>query len=90
MTPIHARASRPILLQRRALWRRVATALLLAAGWAALIGCGGGEPTAAPSQHSVAVAANVATAAKPDHSLIAYVSSARGGVSQMSPMKADG
>jgi hypothetical protein len=133
MTPIYARASRPFLPQRRTLWLRVATALLLAAGWAAVVACGGVEPMAAPFVHSLEAAANVGAAAKPDQSLVAYVSghagitdlyimnaahgrshsitrdranawspvwsldgteiaysSACGGVSQMSPMMADG
>ena len=78
MTPILARASRPLVPQRNTLRGRITTAVLVIAGCAALVACGGVEPTAAPSLHSLAAAADVATAAKPDESLIAYVSGRRG------------
>ena len=78
MTPILARASRPLVPQRNTLRGRITTAVLVIAGCAALVACGGVEPTAAPSLDSLAAAADVATAAKPDESLIAYVSGRRG------------
>jgi Tol biopolymer transport system component len=49
---------------------------------AALLACRDVEPTAAPSFHSLAAEADVGTAAKPDQSLIAYVSG-RAGVTDL-------
>jgi len=79
MTTIHARSSRLSPLDWRTVRRRAATTLLCAAGCVAAVSCNGVEPTATPaSVRSPAAAHKVAW------------SSARGGVSQMSVMYADG
>ena len=72
MTPIHARTSRPTLPQLHTTWRRIAIAVLLAAGCAASVACG--DAPTAPSVLSPAAATDVAAEPKPEQGLIAYVS----------------
>ncbi len=94
MTPIHARASRPFLPQRRTLWRHVATALLLAAGYVSgHAGITDLYVMDAANGRSHSITRDRANAGSPVWSpdgTETACSSARGGVSQMSPMKADG
>ena len=87
MTTIHAPASRSSLRQRRTRRRRVATTLLAAVGCVPTVTCHGVEPTATPaSQRSLAAEADVSPVAKPEQSLIAYVSG-RAGATDLYIMK---
>lgn len=75
MTHIHTRPSRSSPIQRRITPRRVATTFLIAAGSAAVVACQGVEPTAVPaSVRLLAAGFDVSSAAKPEQSLITYVS----------------
>ena len=78
MPSIHARTLRPVFTGPRRAGRSLATALSRAAGCVAVVACGGVEPTATPPLDSLPATADIATAAKPDQSLIAYVSGRAG------------
>jgi Tol biopolymer transport system component len=74
-----ARRSAPLI---RTSWRRVAAALLPAAGCAIAVACSDAAPTAVPPVQAIAPSVDIAAAARPAQSLIAYVSG-RAGVTDL-------